>query len=144
MANDSTKIFLFNDDVKAIRIKWEREDEREVPYATGPDGELCKTFIEGIEVDDLVVIETDSRHGFTTAKVCEIDVEPDPTSGEHARWVIAKVELDEYKDFVKKEKAMIKGLQRAENKASRERLREQMVGQHGEEIAKLADFNTKD
>ena len=70
--NDSMTLFLVNRDCRGILVSYEP-----VERGVKPNTNLCKTLDQSIKCDDMVVVETDTRHGMTVGKVEDVDIEPD-------------------------------------------------------------------
>ena len=127
--NNSTIVFLINDDVRAVNVKYEKGDN--APEYT------FKTMDPTIQVGDYVVIPTDSRHNMTVALVSEVDIELDFATDMHIRWIMARVDLTEHEAVLEKEKAAITAVQSAERRKKREELRAALLANSDEQIKSL-------
>lgn len=106
-------VFLINDDVRAIAATYE---ENQKPT-------IFKTLDPDIEVDDLVVVETNTRHQMTVVKVTEIDVDVDIDSGQEINWVVHRVDQNVHDDIISKEQEAIRVVNNAEKRRKKEELR---------------------
>lgn len=110
--NRSTTVFLVDDTVKALKAIY--EDNGKI--------ETFKTFDDTIKKDDLLVVESGTRHGFTVVKVTETDVIVDIEDNNlNVKWVVSKVSLDDHKAIITQEAAAIDKVRVAEfNKKKRD------------------------
>lgn len=110
--NRSTTVFLVDNTVKAIRARYEE----------GGKEEVFKTFDDTIKKDDILVVESGTRHGFTTVKVTETDVIVDIEDNTvQVKWVITKVDMTDHKSILEQEAAAIDKVRAAEfNKKKRD------------------------
>ena len=110
--NRSLTVFLVDNTVKALRARYEE----------GGKEEIFKTFDDTIKKDDILVVESGTRHGFTTVKVTEIDVTVDiEDSTANVKWVVTKVDLADHKAILEQEAAAIDKVRVAEfNKKKRD------------------------
>lgn len=110
--NRSTTVFLVDNTVKALRAR----------YEDGGKEELFKTFDATIKKDDLLVVESPARWGFSVVKVIDPDVTvdiDDPTTV--VKWVVSKVDLTDHKVILEQETAAIEKVRVAEfNKKKRD------------------------
>lgn len=117
--NQSTAVFLINESTRAILATYEAEDH--APRT------MFKTFDQDIDVGDLIVVPTGTRHRMTICKVVETDVDVDFTSNTPVEWVISKVDTSEYEEVAKREKEALKTIRSAEKNREREKLREALL-----------------
>lgn len=127
--NKTTAVFLINPNVRALRATYENKQ--------GEEGEVFKTFDTDIKVDDLIVVETSTRHGMTVVKVVETDVDVDVEAQTVVRWVVGKVDTAPYQMLIKQEEDALKKIQAAELRQKRERLREALFADQMDEIRAL-------
>lgn len=118
--NRTTAIFIMNDDVTAVAVSYEKEDKTrdEAPHKRY----TFKTFLK-LEVDDIVVIPTSTRHGYTCAKVKEIAVRIDLDSTIEYKWIVQKVEIDSYIELLSNEEAVVDKMDNAALQRKRRELR---------------------
>lgn len=126
--NNSTLVFLINDDVRALSVAYE------------PDGTqmIVKTMDPDIKVGDMVVVESTTRHKITTAKVEAVDIEPDLETSIHMHWVVGVIRLDDHKEILQKEIEAIATVQRAEKRKKRDALREALFNDSDANVKALA------
>lgn len=117
--NQSTAVFLINDKTRAILATYEEGDN--APRT------MFKTFDQSIDVDDLIIVPTGTRHRMTVCKVVEVDVDVDFNSGVTVEWVIGTVDTTEYQEVVRREKDALKTIRSAEVRREREKLKEALL-----------------
>lgn len=141
--NKSTVVFLLNDEVRAIKGIYEPAPPGH-PNVVKPM--LFKTFDQDIEVDDYLVVESDTRHKMTTVQVTEVDVDVDVESDVKVHWVIGKIDMDPYEQTLKDEAEAIKAVNAAAKRKKRDEVRANMFKDDDERIAglKLATPLTKE
>lgn len=92
--------FLLDDNVRAVLVNYD-------PADVGKKHRYCKTTDRSIKPDDLVIVPTTTRHGFTVCKVMEVDVEPPLDSDDPISWIVGTVDLDAYERTKKQDDADI-------------------------------------
>ena len=112
--NYSTAVFLINDSVRCIAATYE-ESGKET---------LFKTLDAAIQVDDLVIVPTDTRHKMTVVKVTRVDVDVDLDASAHMDWIVDAVDDDGFKKVIDMEKAAIETIKSAEKRKKRDDMRE--------------------
>jgi len=117
--NYSTAIFLINPNARAVYATYEAEDNAK--------RELFKTLDPNIQVGDLVVVETNTRHNMTVCKVIEVDVDFDIESSTLVRWIVSKVNQDDHKELQSLEAKAIQAIKSAELRKKREELAKSLV-----------------
>ena len=110
--NRSTTVFLVNSAVMAFRAIYEE----------GGKVETFKTFDRSIAKDDICVVVSGTRHGFTTVKVKEVDVGVDiEDNSVEVKWAVCKIDLTDHKRILGEEEDAINAVKAAEfNKKRRE------------------------
>ncbi|MGC0225175.1 hypothetical protein [Pseudooceanicola nitratireducens] len=131
---NSMIVFLINDDVRAIRGQYEE----------GGKCETFKTLDQDIDVEDLVVVQSGTRHGMTVVKVTEVDVEPDLEHGPDLKWVVQRIATGAFDDMLAKEEQAITTVQQAEKRRKKAELRDRMFKDHEDQMQALALTNHKD
>lgn len=127
--NYSTAVFLINKHVRAINVTY---DDGDTAKRTA-----FKTLDPDIDEDDLVIVETDTRHGFTVCKVVEADIDLDFDSTEKVRWIVGRVDVTGHEQTLAQEKEAIKAIKSAELRQKREKLRDAMFADHVETLKAL-------
>lgn len=115
--NFSTAIFLISDEARAVKAVYE-------------DGDVAKTFKTmnpDIEVDDFVIVPTDTRHNMTVVKVVEVDVDVDFDDPKPMPWVIDVVDIDAHEMIKSQEEEAISMVKSAEKRRKREQLRKDLI-----------------
>lgn len=131
--NYSSAVFLINKNVRAIKCTYDAKDKS----GTEPQGYTFKTLDGSIAPDDLVVVPTDTRHGFTVVKVSEVDIDVDLDSTIQLKWIVSKVDKVAYEKTLTDEAQAIKVIRMAEFANKRNALREGMLGANMDEIKAL-------
>lgn len=112
--NNSMIVFLINDSARAIMAQYE---DGKQPY-------MFKTLDPTIKKDDLVVVQTGTRHGYTVVKVTAVDVDVDFESGVELKWVVDKVDLTDFETTLELEAQAASAVQQAELRRKKAALRE--------------------
>lgn len=86
-----------------------------------------KTTIQDLAKDDIVVIPTSTRIGFTCVKVVDVDVDFDIESDIELSWIVARVDRAEYEAVLEHERAVIKTVIGIERKRKQKELRAAML-----------------
>lgn len=134
--HNSAIVFLINDDVRAVKACYEDH--------AAPD--VFKTMDTNIKVDDILVVQSGTRHELTIVKVTEVDVEPDLHTTKPIKWVVSKVETSDLKTMLAEEGNAILTVQKAERQRKKDELRQTMFGGHTDDIntLKLANLGSED
>ena len=139
--NYSTAIFLANQDVRCVAVTYEKIDvtkdttkQKYVPaYLSGgklPEGAvLFKTFDKDISVNDLVIVPTNTRHGFTVCKVVGVDIDVDFDNQDPMHWIVGKVDTAPFERVRQQEEKMIIELRASQKDKRRRELRQDLLGQ---------------
>lgn len=115
--NLTSAIMLVNKAVRPVRVLYDPD----VPKHNDPN-RLFKTLDADLKVDDFVVVRTATRHGFTVARVSEIDFRVNFDSPQDYDWIVAKVDIDQYKSVVEQEKKVVERIGDAEENRKRAEL----------------------
>jgi hypothetical protein len=124
--NYSTAVFVLNDNVRAIKVIYEPNES----YPTAkpsPTEYVFKTLDHTIEKDDLVVIPTSTRFGFTIGKVTETNVAVDTDSPTQLKWIAGVFDPAGHTDTLAMEANMIAKMQDIEKNKKRRELRAAMT-----------------
>lgn len=119
--HESRKVFLLDREPRCILAAYEAVE--------GAPTKEFKTFDEDIQVDDYIVVPTDTRHNMTVCKVREVDVEPDLESNEGVAWVIARIDREGYERALQSEQKFIDAVRVAERRRKKAQLREDFVSE---------------
>lgn len=130
--NNSTAVFLINDDVRAVLCTYEPDAEGKPAKRS-----MFKTFDPTIKENDLVIVSTNTRHGMTVCKVVEVDVDVDFESGEEIRWIVGSVDQSDYDRTVADEKQALQRIHKAEKARKRNELRDSLLADYADEIKAL-------
>lgn len=126
--NNSTIVLLINDSARALKAT----------YEDGHSPGVFKTLDQDIAVDDLIVVETNTRHGMTVVKVTETDIDVDFDATADVKWVIHKIDASAYRSILDQEKEAIAAVHSAERRRKKELLRDSLFADHQEKLAGLA------
>ncbi len=115
--NLTAAIMLVNKEVRPVRVVYDPD----VPKHNDPN-RLFKTLDPNLKVDDFVVVRTATRHGFTVAKVSEVGFRVNFDSPQDYDWIVAKVDVDQYKQMVAQENQVVERIGNAEENRKRAEL----------------------
>lgn len=132
--DNSAIVLLINDDARVVSCEYE------------PDGPRTnfKTLDQTIAVDDLVVVQSGTRHGMTVVRVREVDLEVNFDTTGKVDWVVQPVDSDRFQQTLEIEKEAISAVQAAERKRKRDELRASLFANHEDQIKTLRLANTQD
>lgn len=132
--NNSMIVFLINDSVRAIKGEYE------------VDGALTmfKTMDPEIRVDDLVVVQSTTRHEMTVVRVKEVDVDVDFDTSAEIKWAVHRIDRAMFDEVLRQEGDAIKAVQQAEKRRKKEELRDSLFKDHQERIKTLELAQSKD
>jgi hypothetical protein len=135
--DNSVIVLLINDSARAIKGIYEEH---------GTAGTF-KTMDQNIKVDDLVVVESGTRHEMTVVKVTEVDVALNYDTQKDVKWVVQAIDTVSFGALKNQEKKAIAAVQEAEQERKKAELRKSMFAHHEEklkmlEIAKVDDADT--
>lgn len=131
--NFTTAIFLINDQVRAIQCTYEAGDNA--------PRQVFKTLDKTIAKDDLVIVPTDTRHGFTVVKVAATDVELDLESPALVRWIVSKLNRSAYDQILAQEKDAMDRIKSAQARKKRDELAKTLMADAAETIQALPIAN---
>jgi len=127
--NYSTAIFLINKHARGIAVTYEADEHAK--------REIVKTLDQDIQVDDFVIVQSDTRHKMTVCKVVETDVDFDLDSNTKMNWIVNKVDTEAFKEILTQETQAIATIKRAELRQKRDTLRDNLLKDHMETIKAL-------
>ena len=116
--NRSTTVFLINKDIRAFTAI----------YEDGHKAEYFKTFDQTLKKDDLVVVESGTRHNFTVVKVVDPNASVDIQDNDlKVKWMVSKIDLTEHKEILGNENDAVEKVKQAEFNKMRRDLMANMV-----------------
>lgn len=127
--NYSTAIFLINTKARAIYGIYNPDEPHKKT--------LYKTLDANIQVDDFVLVQTDTRHKMTVVKVVECDVDFDLESSTKVSWILAKIDLSIAEKLMALEETAIAQIKKAELRQKRDSLRDALFKDHTETLRTL-------
>lgn len=116
--NLSAAVFLVEESARAVRVEYDPD----TPRNNNPS-KYFKTVSPDLKKDDLVVVPTHTRHGFTVAKIVEIDFQVDFHTTEQYSWIVSKVDKAGYDHTLEVEKKIIQRVGKAEENKMRVELK---------------------
>ncbi len=119
--NLTAAVFLVNESVRALKVEYDPDNKH-----NNDTSRLYKTFDTSIGKGDLVIVPTTTRHGYTVAKVVEIDFQVDFQTTEQYRWVVDKVDLARFNEVIETEKKIVQRVGKAEENKMRAELKASM------------------
>lgn len=125
--NKSTIVFLINDSARAIRAV----------YEDGGSAETFKTLDSTIRVDDLLVVQSGTRHEMTVVKVTEVDFEIDLDTSAQVKWVVQRVDQTSFSEILGQENEAIATVQSAERARKKAELRKSVFADQTDQISTL-------
>lgn len=117
-------IFLINDTARAIACIYDPLEENRADKVT-----VFKTLDPTIKKDDLVIVPTGTRVGFTVVKVKDVDVDIDVKSDAPIAWIAGIFDKLGYDAMLTKEGVAMQKIRSAELAQQRRQLRDEMLGQ---------------
>jgi len=117
--NYSTAVMLFNEDIKAISIVYEPD----VDGKPKQQRYTFKTLNKDLKKGDLVVIPTDTRHGYTVVLVDAVDVEVDFESSVQLKWIVDKVHVEGYQEILANEAKLVDVMKKSEVRHKKEEIK---------------------
>jgi len=114
--------------------------ETDEPHKQAPR-EFFKTFDPSIKENDLVVVETGTRHHASVVKIVAVDVPPVFTSSAQARWIIQRVDSADYQKLRAMEDQAVAAVKDAELRKERSDLKKTMLGDFGDTLNALPIVN---
>ena len=120
--NYSTAIFLVRRDVRAVLCIYEPDTD-----AKKSQRYLFKTMDPTIKVDDLVMVPSDAKFGFSVNKVVEVDVPVDFESSTQIKWIAGRFDKSAYDAVTSTEANVISTIRSAQERKKREELAEALL-----------------
>lgn len=132
--NPSKIVFLVNESVRAVAVTYQPDDVTTT----------FKTFDPNIQVDDLVVVPSSTRHKATVCKVVEVDMEIDLSSPAKLDWIISRVDTESHVLTLAREDEAIKLVQANQRRKKAAELRADLFDATDEAtVASLSIANMK-
>ncbi len=141
--NLSTAVLLMNERCRVIEGIYE-------PDGKGPDGsksegykaprELFKTFDEAINVGDILIVPSNTRHCITTVKCTGVDVDWDADTTKEIKWIVGTVDTAAFEELKVLDAKMFEVIREAEKTDKRNKLREKLTA-HMDEGQKVTLAN---
>lgn len=132
--NPSLYSFLAEPSCRAVRVEYDPDHKLNNNYNVC---RLYKTLDPTISVDNLVIVPTETRHGFTVCKVVEVDLQVNYNGNDEYRWVLGKVDKAAYDALIDQDKAVkLKIGKIEENKIKRELM--EAMGLAGSDLTQLS------
>lgn len=114
--NLSAAIMLVNEGVRPVKVEYDPDT-----YKNNNPHKLFKTLDASIKKDDLVIVPTGTRHGFTIAKVTEVDFAVDFSDSSPWGWIGGRFDKQTYDEMLKIEDTVKHTVAKAqENKMRKE------------------------
>lgn len=139
LKNMSLALFVVNQTARCIGVNY---DPAEKQY--GSDGAQTekitpfKTLDPSIKVDDYVVIETGQRHGYTVARVKQVDLPVDFQNDKEMRWIACRIDVENHQARKAGEVEVIAAIQKAQNDKIRKDLATDLMAGADATIKSLA------
>lgn len=135
--NYTTAVMLVNPNIRAIHVIYEAEVEGKPKQQRYTYKSLDPELKEG----DLVVVPTDTRHGYTVVKVVDVDVEVDFDSNIQLKWIVGKVDLHQFELVLAEEGKAISAIKASEKRKKREEIKKNLLDLHEDDLKGLAIAN---
>jgi hypothetical protein len=141
--NFTTAVFLVNENARAMRCVYEpapddltNNSHEKLPRAPLKEY-VFKTLDQTIHKDDLCVVPSGTRHGFTVVKVIEEDVDVDLDAPFEMKWIVAKVDTVQYQSLLDMEKDAVSKIRKADIRKKRSDLATNLFKDNIEEMKAL-------
>jgi len=135
--HSSRKVFLLDNEPRCVLATYEK-DEGPLYNTKKVKTTEYKTFDDDVAVDDLVIVKTNTRHGFTVVKVKEVDVEPDLDSSDEINWVVSRFDTGIYEGIIKKEEEFLSAVRKAEKTRRKAELKKDFLADADASVNLLA------
>lgn len=104
-----------------------------------------KTFDDTLEVGELVVIPTGTRHGFTVVKISAVDIAPDWESDKPIDWIAGKFDPSHYVGIQAQETKILETVSEAERAQRAKEIKETMFAHVDPKTLQISnDVSTKE
>lgn len=123
--NNSLAVFLINPSVRAVMCSYEGIDPKSKAPRDTP--KMFKTLDPDLKVEDLVIVPTDTRVGFTVVQVAKVDVEVDYESTETVKWIVGSIDPSQYHSILSREGEFIEAVKAADKKRRQDELKKALL-----------------
>lgn len=108
-----------HDDCRVIACSYDQDKDGKgiAPFT------LFKTFDKDIAKEQLVIVPTNTRYGFTAVRVEELDVEWSPESTTPIDWIVGKLDPAHFENLKAQEKKALEIINAAEKRKQREEMK---------------------
>lgn len=117
--NLTAAIMLVNEGIRPVRVEYDPDN-----FKNNNPTKLFKTLDLTIKKDDLVIVPTHTRHGFTIAKVVEIDFAVDFSDPSPWGWIGGKFDKATYDQVLQIEDGVKHRVAKAQENKMRKELAE--------------------
>ena len=128
--NKSMAVFAVDKNIRGIVAVYNDTDSTD-------QGVFYKTFDDSLAVDDIIVVPTKTRLGYTTNKVVKVDVAPDFERTKEVKWVVGRVNMDMFDKNVAGEKSLIEKLNEGDLNRARDDVARQLRETMGEDFKQI-------
>lgn len=125
--NPSLAAFLLDNGPRCVSVSYDTTYNTRTGKPEPADIKSFKTFDTAIQVDDLVVIPTDTRYGFTVGKVTAVDTRVNWSSSETMRWIAGRVDKAGYDSILAQEEKLVGQVAKAQEAKARRELAEELA-----------------
>lgn len=112
---------LVNKGIRSVKVEYDPDT-----YKNNSPFVRFKTIDQTIKKGDLVVVTTQTRHGFTVAKVTEVGFPVDFNSAEQWGWIVSKVDTEGHAARLELENKIIGKVGEVQENKMRNELKEAM------------------
>lgn len=137
--NYSIAVLLLNTNIQLVACSYEPSASKDI----APITTLFKTFNKNLKEGDLVLVSTNTRHGFTVVRVEKTGVQLDPHTSCKIDWVVETFDTAGYQKILELENAAIEKMKAKEADKRAAELRKTM-GLDDEDMANLEISKTID
>lgn len=128
--NYSTAIFLIDETVRAVVCSYEGDrNDRMTTF---------KTIDASIKKDDLVIVPTTTRAGFTVVRVIDDLVDIDYDNQTQMSWILGRVDREPYDKIIAQESSIVQQVKEAEISRKRSELANSLKAHHDGRLSQLS------
>ena len=119
--NYSSAVMLINQNIRAVKVSYDLNTQGK------PQGLYTfKTLDQTIDIGDIVIVPTTTRHNFTCVRVEEIDIDVNFECPVTLEWIVGRPDMAAYDNILNEEAKWIDTLKAAEKRRKREELKKSM------------------